>query len=146
MSELLSFSVKRSTPTAKCRAARYFKLTNFTEPFINCCQFMLNNYYIPFWATVKTNTRRCCGRPDALSPEAAIVNRPRAIVHQVVHSTEGAIVFIVAQKRFVIVVVLPNPGGRGGIVSSLLYIGSYLTWLAVAAVFPNSMREELLFL
>ena len=35
-----------------------------------------------------------------------------AIVHQVVHSTEGAIVFTVAQKRFVIVVLLPNP--RGG--------------------------------
>ena len=34
-------------------------------------------------------------------------------MHQVVHSTEGAIVFTVAQKRFVIVVLLRNPGGGG---------------------------------
>ena len=57
---------------------------------------------------MKTIAPRCCGRPDAQSPEAA---RPRAIVHQVVHSTEGAIVFTVAPKKFVIVVFLPNPGG-----------------------------------
>ena len=31
--------------------------------------------------------------------------RPRGIVHQVIHSTKGAIVFTVAQKRFVVLVV-----------------------------------------
>ena len=72
---------------------------------------LIYNYCIPFWATVKTIAPRCCGRPDALSPEAA---RPMAIVHQVVHNTEGAIVFTVAQKRFVIVALLPNPGVGGG--------------------------------
>ena len=65
---------------------------------------------------MKTIAPRCCGRPDALSPARPraivhqVVHRPRAIVHQVVHSTEGATVFTVAQKRFVIVVLLPNPG------------------------------------
>ena len=31
-------------------------------------------------------------------------------MHQVAHSTEGAIVFTVAKKSFVTVVLLPNPG------------------------------------
>ena len=32
-------------------------------------------------------------------------------MHQVGHSTEGAIDFTIAQKGFVVVVLLPNPGG-----------------------------------
>ena len=47
---------------------------------------------------------RCCERPDALLPEAA---RPRAIVDQVVHSTEGA-ELTVASTRHEISVLLSN--------------------------------------
>ena len=49
----------------------------------------------------KLSPPRCCGQPDALLPEAV---RPRASVHQVIHSTEGAMVLIVAQKGMKIVV------------------------------------------
>ena len=50
---------------------------------------------------VKIITPECCGRPDALLPEAL---RPIATVHQVTHSTEGAMVLIVAHEGMKIVV------------------------------------------
>ena len=47
---------------------------------------------------------RCCGRPDALWPEAM---RPRPIVDQVIHGIEGNRM-TVASIRHEIVVLLPN--------------------------------------
>ena len=43
----------------------------------------------------KLSLPRCCEGPDALLPEAV---RPRPTVHQVVHSTEGAMVLIIAHE------------------------------------------------
>ena len=45
------------------------------------------SYFMPVCSIVKTITPRCRGRPDALF--IAQGRRPSAIVHQVVHGTEG---------------------------------------------------------
>ena len=47
---------------------------------------ILYSYIIPVCSIVKTFTPRCRGRTDALLHEA---EGPSAIVHQVVHGTEG---------------------------------------------------------
>ena len=48
--------------------------------------YLLYSYFMPVCSIVKTITPRCRGRPDSQLHEA---ERPSAIVHQVVHGTEG---------------------------------------------------------
>ena len=51
---------------------------------VNTKYVFLYNYFTPFWAAVKIITLRCCGRPDALSPQTA---GRRGIMHEVTYST-----------------------------------------------------------
>ena len=53
-------------------------------------QGIVYSYFMPVWGKVKTAAPRCRGLLDALLAE-----RPKAMVHQAVHGTKGAVVLSV---------------------------------------------------
>ena len=62
-----------------------YKIPTRGGSIVSSRPIILYSYFMPVCSIVKTITSRCRGRPDALLYEV----RPSAIVHQVVHGTEG---------------------------------------------------------